>query len=47
MDNLIEDVVGTATSTFTPFGCVRNCAALVMFAFLVYFMLVMIFIFIQ
>jgi hypothetical protein len=47
MGNLIEDIVGTTTSTLTPIGCVRNCTYVISSLFVLYIILVIIFIFVQ
>ena len=47
MAELLERLIGTTTSTFTPLGCVRNCVMLILTGFFLYEVLVIIFIFVQ
>ena len=47
MDDLLDNIVGGTVSTLTPFGCVRNCVAGIMFFFLAYVALVVVFMIVQ
>ena len=47
MSEIIEDLIGTTTSTFTPFGCIRNCASAILGIVILYVILVIVFVFVQ
>ncbi len=47
MAEILEDLIGTTASTLTPWGCVRNCAMLVVSGFVLYIVLVVVFVIVQ
>lgn len=47
MDNMIENTIGTAFSSLTPWGCARNCVSLLMVGAVLYVILVVVFVFVQ
>lgn len=47
MDQIVENLIGTGVSTFTPLGCLRNCFNVLVLIFTLYVLLVIVFIFVQ
>jgi hypothetical protein len=47
MDNIVDDAVKSAVSTFTPLGCLRNCFTFIVASLVLWVALVVIFVFVQ